>query len=125
MSFADRESSAMLPVKDLERAKRWYADVLEFSPKTSDQYGATYQLGKVPVYMYQTQYAGTAEHTLLSFSCTDLVSDMADLRAKGANFIDYDLPGLKTVDGMATFGPVKNAWVHDSEGNVIGFVEGM
>ena len=35
------------------------------------------------------------------------------------------LPGMKTVDGLATFGPVKNAWCKDSEGNIIGFVEGM
>ena len=50
---------------------------------------------------------------------------MAALRAKGVSFIDYDLPGLKTKDGIAEFGPVKNAWAKDSEGNILGFVQGM
>jgi hypothetical protein len=47
------------------------------------------------------------------------------LRGKGVAFLDYDLPGLKTENGIASFGPVKNAWCKDSEGNILGFVEGM
>jgi len=47
------------------------------------------------------------------------------MRSKGVVFLDYDLPGLKTENGVATFGPVKNAWCNDSEGNILGFVQGM
>ena len=50
---------------------------------------------------------------------------MAEMRKNGVIFEDYDLPGLKTENGVATFGPVKNAWARDSEGNILGFVEGM
>ena len=34
-------------------------------------------------------------------------------------FEDYDLPGLKTVDGVATMGDLKSAWFKDSEGNTL------
>jgi hypothetical protein len=50
---------------------------------------------------------------------------MKQLRAKGVVFLEYDMPGLKTADGVATFGDVKNSWCKDSEGNILGFVEGM
>ena len=42
---------------------------------------------------------------------------MADLRARGVVFEDYDFGELKTVDGLADFGTAKAAWFKDSEGN--------
>ena len=125
--FADRKATAMLPAKDLPRAKAWYADKLGLTPVTDrGDMGAVYALGGgTTAFLYPTQFAGTAQHTLMSFDTPDLVADMQAMRAKGVVFIDYDLPGFKTVDGVATFGPVKNAWCKDSEGNILGFVEGM
>lgn len=124
--LGDKTATAMLPAADLARAKQWYADKLGLKPaREHDEMGAEYELKGVHVFLYPTQFAGTAQHTLLSFSSDDLAADMRDLRAKGVVFLDYDLPGLKTVDGLATFGPVRNAWCKDSEGNILGFVEGM
>lgn len=125
--LADKRATAMLPAKDLTRAKAWYADKLGLKPTEEiGEMGAVYTLGGgIRAFMYPTQFAGTAQHTLFSFDSTDLVSDMAGLRQKGVVFVDYDLPGLKTENGLATFGPVKNAWCKDSEGNILGFVEGM
>jgi hypothetical protein len=50
---------------------------------------------------------------------------MEVLRQRGVEFIDYNLPKLKAENGLAQFGEVKNAWCKDSEGNILGFVEGM
>jgi len=61
---------------------------------------------------------------LLSFSTDDLAGDMKSLRARGVSFLDYDLPDLKTEGGVAEFGGMKTAWCKDSEGNILGFVEG-
>src|SRR3569623_1164769 len=122
----EARATATLPAGDLNRAKAWYADKLGLKPHEDlDDMGALYDLGGTRVFLYPTQIAGTAQHTVLSFSSTDLVADMAALRQKGVVFLDYDLPGLKTENGMVQFGPVKNAWCNDSEGNILGFVEGM
>jgi CheY-like chemotaxis protein/catechol 2,3-dioxygenase-like lactoylglutathione lyase family enzyme len=124
----DRPATAMIPAKDFARARGWYADKLGLTPSEEfpDGGGAVYVLGGgLRAFLYPTEYAGTAQHTLLSFDSPDLAADMQALRAKGVSFLDYDLPGLKTVDGVATFGPVKNAWARDSEGNILGFVQGM
>ena len=125
--LADQRATAMLPAKDLARAKAWYADKLGLKPTEEiGDMGAVYTLGGgLRAFMYPTQFAGTAQHTLFSVDSTNLVADMAALRSKGVVFLDYDLPGLKTENGLATFGPVKNAWCKDSEGNILGFVEGM
>ena len=124
--FADREATVMVPATDVERAKSWYGEKLGLKSIRTEEEGATYRLaGGAPMFLYKSDYAGTAKHTLISFKSMDLKADMQALRAKGLAFIDYDLPNLKTVDGIAEFGPVKTAWVHDSEGNILGFMEGM
>src|SRR4051794_27109208 len=124
--FENRTATAMIPAKDFARAKAWYADKLGLKPTDEfpDNQGASYRLGGgTLVFLYPTQLAGTAQHTILSFNSPDLAADMKALRAKGVSFLDYDMPGLKTENGVATFGPVKNAWAKDSEGNILGFVE--
>lgn len=123
--FRDRTATAMLPAKDVERAKQWYREKLGIVPADEHEYGAAYDMGGTRVFLYQTEFAGSAQHTLLSFDSPDLLAEMQVLRGKGVVFIDYDLPGLKTQNGVAAFGPVKNAWARDSEGNILGFVEGM
>lgn len=125
--FAERNATAMIPATDLARAKRWYEEKLGLRPAEEfDDMGASYRLGGgTRAFMYPTQFAGTAQHTIMAFDTPDLVADMKALRAKGVVFLDYDLPGLKTKDGLADFGAVKNAWANDSEGNILAFVEGM
>jgi len=123
--FEIKHVTTMLPAADLGRAVRWYEEKLGLRPERQEDYGATYRIGGTDVFLYVTEFAGTARHTLLSFDSSDLVVDMATLRQRGVTFEDYDLPGLKTVNGLAEFGPVKNAWAKDSEGNILGFVQGM
>jgi predicted enzyme related to lactoylglutathione lyase len=124
--LADKRATAMLPAKDLNRAKAWYADKLGLKPTEEiGEMGAVYTLGGgLHAFMYPTQFAGTAQHTVLTFNTDDLAADMKSLRARGVSFLDYDLPDLKTKDGVAEFGEMKNAWCKDSEGNILGFVEG-
>jgi len=125
MNFATSQATAMLPAKDTDRARRWYADTLGLKPAQEfGEMGAVYDLGGTRVFLYPTQFAGTAEHTILSFDSADLAADMRELRSRGAVFLDYDLPGLKTVDGLADMGGMKTAWCKDSEGNILGFVQG-
>jgi hypothetical protein len=49
--------------------------------------------------------------------------EMADLRGRGVTFEEYDLPGLKSTDGVAEFGRLRGAWFKDSEGNILGVTE--
>ena len=91
--FAGRSATAMLPAKDIARARKWYEDKLGITPNDTGDYGSSYDLGGLKVYLYTSDFAGTAKHTLITFPSDDLEADMKALRAKGVKFIDYDLPG--------------------------------
>ena len=125
--FADRKATAMLPAGDLARAKRWYEEKLGLKPaEDMGEMGAVYKLGDGTIaFLYPTQFAGTAQHTVMTFDSPDLVADMAEMRKRGVVFEEYDLPDLKTENGIASWDDVKNAWAKDSEGNILGFVQGM
>ena len=64
----------------------------------------------------------------MAWDVTDIESAVASLRARGVVFEEYDLPGLKTVNGIADIEgtyPSKGvgeraAWFKDSEGNLLG-----
>ena len=38
-------------------------------------------------------------------------------------FEEYDLPGLKTVDGIVTSPTSKAAWFKDTEGNILSLIQ--
>ena len=53
----------------------------------------------------------------------DVEAEVAELRRSGVVFEEYDMPGLKTVNGIATAGGAKAAWFKDSEGNILALVQ--
>ena len=71
------------------------------------------------MFLYESAHAGTSQHTLASWRVIDLDATMADLRGRDVAFEEYDLPGLKTVDGVAETDTVRGAWFKDSEGNIL------
>jgi hypothetical protein len=67
-------------------------------------------------------------HTQMGWEVADIEATVTALRKRGVVFEEYDLPGLKTVNGIATIqgnypskgGGERGAWFRDSEGNVLG-----
>lgn len=110
----------VMPAADLERARVFYREKFGLEP-TLIKPGMLAYSGP-PGYLfqlYESTTAGTSEHTQMGFSTFELDADMALLRSKGIVFEEYDLPGLKTVDGVAILGEDRSAWFKDSEGNII------
>ena len=48
---------------------------------------------------------------------------MVELRSKGIVFHDYDMPDLKTVDGVVEQEGERGAWFDDSEGNILSIAQ--
>jgi hypothetical protein len=44
---------------------------------------------------------------------------VAELKARGVVFEEYDMPGIKMRNSIATGGGAKTAWFKDSEGNIM------
>lgn len=123
--FEARRVAPMIPAKDIERAKTWYADTLGLKPNYEDPSGVQYLTGDgTEFWVYPSQFAGTNQATSMGFLAKDLQAEMDDLKSKGVKFEEYDIPGAKTVEGIAELAPGERAaWFKDSEGNILALFE--
>lgn len=118
----DQPVAAVLPAKDIARAREFYRDKLGLEPDNPDaQDNLQYTCGNGTKFLlYQTDNAGTAKNTQIGWMVPDLRSEVAELRSRGVVFEDYDFPGLKTEGGIATMPDGEMAaWFLDTEGNIL------
>lgn len=114
------KATSMLPAVDLARARKFYEETLGLRPGAAQPGGAVqYEAGGARFALYPRPAPTRADHTALSFEVQDLSGEMRSLRARGVRFEEYDLPGLKTVEGVCVLGAERAAWFHDSEGNIL------
>ena len=112
--------TAMLPAVDLDRARRFYEQTLGLPPARVRENGeARYESGGLSFALYPRGTPTRADHTALSFEVANLAAEMKALRARGVRFEEYDLPGLKTVEGVCVLGAERAAWFRDTEGNIL------
>jgi catechol 2,3-dioxygenase-like lactoylglutathione lyase family enzyme len=118
-----------LPAQDLARARVFYAEKLGLEPAEERPGGLLYRLGSGEFALFETGGAPSGAHTQMAFQVDDLAQTVAQLKARGVVFEEYDAPGLRTVDGIAEVEgnyPSKGgvgeraAWFRDSEGNLLG-----
>jgi len=123
--FENASCFAVLPASDLARARSFWHDTFGIDPVDDgfEEGAEMFELAGTRVLIYETQFAGTAQNTALGIDSADFDRDMADLKAKGVEFNEYDLPGVTTVDGVVEMGGMRTAWFNDSEGNIIALGE--
>ena len=118
-----------LPAQDLGRARRFYAEKLGLEPVEERPGGLRYRCGGAVFSLFLSSGRPSGEHTQMGWQVDDLDAVVAELRRRGVRFEDVDVPGLRTVDGIAEVegnypsdGGVgeRAAWFRDSEGNLIG-----
>jgi catechol 2,3-dioxygenase-like lactoylglutathione lyase family enzyme len=115
---------ANLAAHDVERARKFYEQTLGLPVVHADEGAVIFRCGENSYFgVYPSTFAGTAQNTVLSWITEDLDGDMADLRARGIVFEEYDFPGLKTVNGVADMGGERGCWFKDTEGNIVGLFE--
>jgi catechol 2,3-dioxygenase-like lactoylglutathione lyase family enzyme len=116
----DSQVTANIPAADLERARRFYADKLGLTPAEENPGGLVYKAGGTAFFLYETEYAGQAGHTIAQFHVKDVPAEVEELRARGVTFEHYDLPGTTWDGDIASMGGMGHAaWFKDSEDNVL------
>lgn len=112
---------AVLPAMDIARASDFYGNVLGLdSPQVMDDENLLYHGGNGTHFLlYQTDNAGSAKNTQMGWETDDIDGEVAELRSRGVVFEDYDFPGLKTENGIASTPVGKAAWFTDTEGNIL------
>lgn len=126
----DRDSSAIVAVSDIDRARSFYRDTLGLTVEGDggpDMDGVlSFRTGATRLTVYASEYAGTNKANAVTFAMQgDLLETVQALRARGVVFEHYDLPGLSLNGDVHEAGPVKLAWFKDPDGNLIHLIEGM
>ena len=117
------EIHATLPVQDINRAKKFYADKLDLRPQSETPAGLVYQCKDSWFILFPSTGSSSGTFTQLGWSTDNIEAEVAELKARGLEFIDYDFPNFKTVNSIAVTGDTKAAWFKDSEGNLLGIVQ--
>ena len=113
---------AYLPATDVARARRFYEEKLGFQPKQEIAGGVVYESAAgTACFLYPTPNAGTSKASQAFWQVGDVEREVAELRARGVTFEEYDMPGMK--DGIVTAGGAKTAWFKDTEGNILAIVQ--
>ena len=121
----DQPIRPTIPAADLDRAKRFYQDTLGLKIAEERGDGIAFESGETTFYVYPSAFAGGSQATLAGWMVSDLEGIMADLRSRGVTFEEYDMPQMKTVDGIATGGGAMAAWFKDSEGNIMALIQSI
>jgi catechol 2,3-dioxygenase-like lactoylglutathione lyase family enzyme len=118
--ISNAKAVPVLPVVDISRARKFYEGKLGLTVHETDPSpGVKYKCGGgTMLYIYQ-RAATKADHTVMSFDVENVEKEVKELKEKGIVFEEYDMPGLKTVNGIATMGDMKVAWFKDTEGNIL------
>jgi catechol 2,3-dioxygenase-like lactoylglutathione lyase family enzyme len=129
MGLLERANVATrLPAQDLDRARAFYSQKLGLEPIEEREGGLRYQCASGAFALFASTGVASGEHTQMAFEVDDIESVVAELRGRGVVFEEVDVPGLKTVEGIAHIDgnyPSKGrgergAWFRDSEGNLMG-----
>jgi catechol 2,3-dioxygenase-like lactoylglutathione lyase family enzyme len=117
--FPSTEVTCMLPVKDMDRARRFY-DGLGLQPIGGKPDGKfVYRCGGTEIALFPKAEGTKAQHTAVSFRVDDIAKSIGMLESRGVVFADYDFPGLKTEGHVCVLGSEKAAWFEDTEGNIL------
>jgi catechol 2,3-dioxygenase-like lactoylglutathione lyase family enzyme len=118
-----------IPAQDLDRARRFYADKLGLEPSEERPGGLLYRCASGVFALFASEGASPGTFTQMGWEVDDIEAVVAELKERGVVFEEVDVPGLKTVDGIADIAgnyPSKGgkgergAWFRDSEGNMLG-----
>ena len=109
-----------IPVSNLARARKFYEEKIGLKPKEAYAGGVIYECGLgTQAFMYPSGGAGTSKASTAFWAVNDVAAEVAELKARGVEFEEYNMPEIKTVNSIATGGGAKTAWFKDSEGNIM------
>ena len=115
---------AYLPAKDVGRARAFYEQQLGWKPKAENAGGVIYEFADhTGCFLYPTPNAGTSKASQAFWMVHDIEREVAELKARGVTFEEYDLPGMTFHDGIAEGVGGKAAWFKDSEGNILALIQ--
>ena len=114
-------TTTILPVLEVERARRFYEQQLGLKPEGAKADGSFWMRTDdgSSIALIPRPDRQPSPYTALSFEVDNLEGEISDLEQRGVRFEDYDLPGLKTENHVFRTEDEKCAWFADTEGNIL------
>jgi hypothetical protein len=99
-----------IPVADVARARKFYEGKVGLTPKEEYAGGVIYECGSGSwVFVYPSAGAGTSKASTAFWAVDDVAAEVAELKARGVVFEEYDMPGIKMENSIASAGGAKTA----------------
>ena len=121
--MSTRFTSCLLSL-DLAETKAFYHDQLGLEILDENEEAITFKCGGQSSIAVTKSTVGTSdEQTQAGWFVPDLEAELAELRSRGVVIQEYDMPGLKTTDGVADLGFALAAWIVDPHKNALGILQ--
>jgi catechol 2,3-dioxygenase-like lactoylglutathione lyase family enzyme len=118
--LGDHPIEPVLLATDLQASRDFYAQKIGLEIVFEDEHTVTFQCG-AGLLTVSASTTGTAdEQTQAAWRVDDLASELAELRARGVEIMEYDTPELKTENGIVDTGDALHAWFVDPGKNTLG-----
>ena len=122
--LGDYPIDVVLLAPDLEASKDFYANKLGLKILNDTPGAVTFQCGGDSRLVISESTAGTKDdQTQAAFRVNDVHAEVGDLIRRGVKIEEYDMPDLKTVDGIADIGFASMAWFIDPGKNCVGMIQ--
>ena len=117
--LGDHPISPVLLSKDLSETRDFYHGKLGLEILREDANAIVFRCGHTRLDVTKST-TGTADtQTQAGWQVPDVRAEVEELRARGVKVEDYDMPGLKTVNGIADIGFAWMAWIVDPGKNAL------
>jgi catechol 2,3-dioxygenase-like lactoylglutathione lyase family enzyme len=109
---------------DLAKTRAFYHDKVGLEILVDNEHALEFRCGEGTKLVVTLSTVGTADsQTQIGWEVADLRSELDELRRRGVTVEEYDLPDLKTVDGIADFGFAWMAWIIDPGANALSILQ--
>ena len=121
--LGDHPIHVVLLATDLDQAKGFYHGKIGLQLLKEDPYALTFKSGPTQLTLSKSTTGTSDEQTQASWLVDDLDRELAELRSRAVEIQEYDMPGLKTVDGIADIGFARMAWFVDPFKNCLSIMQ--
>ena len=122
--LGDAPVHPVLLAKDLDEARTFYHDKLGLEIIVEYEHAIHFGCGRGTKIAVSRSTTGTSDtQTQIAWEVEDLRRELHELRSRGVTIEDYDLPDLRTVDGIADVGFAWMAWIIDPGKNALAILE--
>lgn len=122
--LGDHPIEVVLLTTDLQASRDFYAQRIGLEIVRESADAVWFKCGREGRLSISASTTGTAdEQTQATWRVDDVRAEVAELRSRGVAIVEYDLPGLKTEDGVADIGHALAAWFVDPGKNALSILQ--